>query len=257
MSNLLNKMWSKLLALIVIVLFVVAFRDMILTDTEVSIAFGALMGTLPFAKQITDIICDIMKYQYTIPNITSTSIIADFLRLAVMASIQPIVIWILSLIFLKVPSGPYYEREEYMDGLNYRLKEMIITIITSPLIALVAAYLTSYISNYLTTNFGFWLSSIFGIVSVVVMSAISIIPLLIIGGITIGTAILWRVVVTLLGKMVITMGTNAICLWIYLSIVDGLYSQTFSAIIFLIAWLIIVDFGLQCLKRAIVSSHTK
>lgn len=252
MSNLFNKMWSKLVAVIVIVLFVVAFREMILTDSDVSTAFGALMGTLPFAKQVTDIICKVMKYRYAIPPITSASIIADFLKLAVMASIQPLIVGLLSLIFLKVPSGTYYEREEYMDGLSYRLKEMIITIISAPLIALAAAYLTSYVSNYLTATFGAWLSSILGVVSVVVMSAISIIPLLI-GGVTIGTAILWRVAVTLLGKMATTMGTNAICLWIYLSIVGGLHSQTLVAVISLIVWLIVMDFALQCLKRAIVS----
>lgn len=252
MSDLFNKVLSKLVAVIVIVLFVAAFRKMILTDSNVSTAFGALMGTLPFAKQITDVICKTMKYHYTVPSITAASVIADFLKLAVMACIQPLIVGALSLIFLKVPSGTYYEREEYMNGLSYRLKEMIITIISAPLIALAAAYLTTYISNYLAVNYGVWLSSILGVVSIIVMSAISIIPLLI-GGVAIGTAILWRVAVTLLVKMAATMGTNTICLWIYLSIAAGLHSQVSALVIALIGWLIIMDFAVQCIKRAIVS----
>lgn len=252
MSNLFNKMWSKLLAVVVIVLFVIGFREMILTDSNVSTAFGALMGTLPFAKQVIDIICKVMKYQYAISSVTSTGLIGDFLKLAIMASIQPFIVGILSFLFLRVPSGTYYEREEYMNGTSYRIKEMIITIITAPLIALAAAYITSFVSNYLSRNFGGWLSSILGIVVVVIMSAISIIPLLM-GGIALGTAILWRVVVTLLGKMATMMGTNVICLWIYLSIVCGFHTQTFIAIISLIVWLIIMDFAMQSIKRAIVS----
>ena len=221
MSNLFNKLGSKLLAFIVIVLFVVAFRERILTDHNAQVAFDELMGTLPFAKQITDVICKVMRYKYELSPKTPASVIEEFLKLAIMASVQPLAFRIFSCIILKVPSGTLYEREDYMDGLGYRLKEMIFTIISAPLIAVAAARLASHILEYLTVNFGGLLSSVLGVFSVVFMSAISIIPLLI-GGITIGTAILWRVVVTLLGEMAITIGIDVICLWIYLSIINGL-----------------------------------
>lgn len=252
MKNFFNKMLSKLLAIIVIILFIVIFREQILTDSDISSVFSALMSALPFAKQISDIICGVMKYQYTIPVITPSSIISDFLKLAIMASIQPLVVGFLSMIFLKVPAGTYYERDEYMDGLDYRCKELIVTIFSAPFIALAAAYITTYISNYLTMNFGKLLSQILGIVSIIIMSLISIIPL-IIRGLGVGTAILWRVVVTLLGKMATTMGTNAFCLWIFLSIVGGFRSQTSIAIFFLIVWLIIMDSFMQFIRRVIVS----
>lgn len=64
-TNLSNKMWSRLLVVIVIVivLFVVALREMIIMDSNGSMAFGSLRGTLPFAKQAADIICKVIKYQ--------------------------------------------------------------------------------------------------------------------------------------------------------------------------------------------------
>lgn len=253
MTGTISKVFSKLVAIIVILMFVLVFREMILTDKDVSTAFGGLMGALPFAKQITDVVCKVMKYQDSVPAITANSLIADFLKLAVMASIQPPVIALLSRMFLRVPDGSYYEREEYMKGFGYRMKEMVITILSSPLLALLAAHLTTLISDYLTANFGAWLSGLLGVLSVAVMTLISTIPLCI-AGLTVGAALVWRVAVTLLGKMATTMGTNVICLWIYLSIAGGLSSQTLAGVFSLIIWLVIMDIGMQMIKQAIVAN---
>ena len=53
MSKIINKGISKIVAVIVIVLLASSFRKM-MSDEEFYTAFGGLMGTLPFAKQITD-----------------------------------------------------------------------------------------------------------------------------------------------------------------------------------------------------------
>lgn len=133
MSSLFNKFISKLFAILIIVAFIIAFREKILTDSNTALAFGELLGTLPFAKAITDVICEILQYQYGIPIISSSTVISDILRLAVMACIQPAIVGVLSVIFLKVPEGDYRVREEYMEGAGYRAKEMILTVITTML----------------------------------------------------------------------------------------------------------------------------
>ena len=102
MSRILNKTTSKLLAILVIVLFIIGFRETIITDKNVSAAFGGLMKTLPFCKEISDVICKVLKYQNEIPDLTPAKFIADFLKLAVMAAIQPFAVGLLTMLFLKV-----------------------------------------------------------------------------------------------------------------------------------------------------------
>ena len=86
-SKIINKGISKIVAVIVIVLLASSFRKM-MSDEEFYTAFGGLMGTLPFAKQITDIVCKILKYQNNIPVFSNVTILEDILKLAIMAFLQ-------------------------------------------------------------------------------------------------------------------------------------------------------------------------
>lgn len=253
MSRLFDKLFSKLLAVIVIVLFIVGFREMILTDEDTYTAFAALMGMLPFAEVLSEVVCNILKYQYEIPIISTSSVIIDLLKLAVMACLQPLVVGILTAIFLPVPGSlrDYALREEYMSSFSYRAKELVITVISAPILALTAAWFTSWLFNYFTTTFGNVLSVVMGLLSVVLLSAASLIPLLI-AGVTVGTAIAWRLLVTLGSKMVTTLVTNALCLAVYVALLGGIEGQVATTIVSLIVWLIIMDFGVNCLQKAVV-----
>lgn len=251
MSSSISKFITKLIALVVIVVFIASFREMILTDKQVAAAFGGLLGTLPFAKVIVDAICKIMKYQYEIKVISSSGMISDFLRLAVMACIQPFVNAVLYSIFLQVPSGNLEIREKYMGSFGYRMKEMALKIFTAPLLAVFAAYLTALISNYFVQNYGMIISTILGILTVLGVTAISLIPLLL-GGLTLGTALLWRFLVTLGSKMATTCMTNALCLWVYVCLLKGVSEQIMVSIITLMIWLIVADFIVRELRILIV-----
>jgi hypothetical protein len=255
MSAIFDKFITKLLAVIVVVLFVVGFRELILTDSNVSAAFGSLMGTLPFAKIIVDVICKIMKCQYQIPLVTTSKVISDLLRLAVMACLQPLVGWI-SLLFLRVPAGNYRDREEYMNSLGYRLKDLIFTVITAPLVGFAAAYLTSYICNFFTSNYGTVVSTVLGIGTLIGVSILSLVPLLL-ANVSTGTAIAWRVLVTLGSKMATTFLTNALCLWVYVACIYGGQGEIFVSVLSLIVWLILADLGVKCLQRAVVATGRK
>ena len=161
MSKLFDNMLAKFFAVIVIILFIVGFREMILTDRNVSNAFGELMGILPFAEPIVNAACTILGYQYEIPIISTSSVLTDLIRLAFMACLQPIVIGILTRIFLPIPSGlDVYQQEEYMNRLGYRIKELILTVIFTPLLAAFASSLSSAMFTFFTNTFGSVLSVI-------------------------------------------------------------------------------------------------
>ncbi|WP_034447836.1 hypothetical protein [Butyrivibrio sp. AE2032] len=251
MSKILDKMWSKLLAVIVIVLFVIGFKELIVTDSKFSDAFGELMQTLPFSKLITSIICKVMKYQKAVPFKTSTDVIFDFVKLAVMATVQPAVVRLFSIIFLRVPGGDYHEREDLMNGVGYRIKEMIITIFTAPFVAFIFSYIISQVSSNLADKLGQILSSVIGIVALIVICILSALILAIVGRISFGKALLWRISITLVGKMLQSTGTNAICLWIYLAIIEGISGQVISAIVAIVIWLIITETALRIIRHSI------
>jgi hypothetical protein len=254
MSKLMDKLLYKILAIIIIVLFVVAFRELIITDKDFSTAFGALMGVLPFAKIISDVVCKILRYQYSIPLITTSSLLTDFIKLAFMAFIQPLIVGLFTALFLRIPSSytDYRDREEYMRSFGYRAKELVLTVLTAPILAIVASWFSTWLFSYFTNTFGDVVSIILGVLSVVLLGAVSLIPLLI-GGVAVGTAILWRILITLLSKMGTTFITNAMCLWVYIAILHGVEGEVVTSIIALIVWLVIMDFGMKCLQYAIVA----
>lgn len=254
MSKLIDKLLYKILAIIIIILFIVAFRELIVTDKDTSIAFGTLMGLLPFAKVISDVVCKILKYQYSIPLITTSSFLTDLIRLAFMAFIQPLAVGLFTAIFLRIPSSytDYHDREKYMETFGYRVKELMLTVLTAPILAIIASWFSTWLFSYFANTFGDVVSVILGILSVIILGTVSIIPLLI-GGVAVGTAILWRIIVTLLSKMGTTFITNAMCLWVYIAILHGVEGEIATSIIALILWLFIMDFGMNCLKYAIVA----
>lgn len=251
MSKLIDKLLYKILAIIIIILFIVAFRELIVTDKDTSIAFGTLMGLLPFAKVISDVVCKILKYQYSIPLITTSSFLTDLIRLAF---IQPLAVGLFTAIFLRIPSSytDYHDREKYMETFGYRVKELMLTVLTAPILAIIASWFSTWLFSYFANTFGDVVSVILGILSVIILGTVSIIPLLI-GGVAVGTAILWRIIVTLLSKMGTTFITNAMCLWVYIAILHGVEGEIATSIIALILWLFIMDFGMNCLKYAIVA----
>lgn len=175
MSKLFDKFLTKMLAVIVIIVFIIGFREMILTDDDTATAFGALMGMLPFAEVVTDVICKILRYQYEIPVISTASVWTDLIRLALMACLQPIIVGLLTAMFLPLPAGmDSYEREVYMDSFRYRAKELLLTIISAPLLALVASWFSAFLFDLFISTFGTPGSILLGALSVIGLSAVSL-----------------------------------------------------------------------------------
>lgn len=248
MSELVGKTLAKLIAIVVIAGFVLGFREAVLTDKTLSAAFGGLMGAIPFAKLITDQVCRILKYGNSIPVISGTSVLADLLKLAVMALIQGPVIGFLTSIFLKVPSSG---QEDYMKSAGYSAKSMIFKIVTAPFLAVAAAWISDWLLTWIQGSFGVAASAFLGIGTVsaaVLLSTLWLIR----AGLSFGQALLWRLTITLGGKMTFTFLINAICLLIYVALLGGVEEAVWIAIISLILVLMVEELAMDLMKRAIV-----
>lgn len=252
-----DKIFSKIIVVIIIILFAVGFRELILTD-EIGSVFGELMGTLPFSKQIVDVICTVMKYQDEIPLITSSSIIADLIKLSFMTLFQPIFIGILTSIFLKLPSNDYTYNEKYMNSTKYRIKEISIRVLTTPVLAFIASKISDFVLNYLDQKIGYSFSIAAGIILILILGIFSTLYLAYrwkmwgASSFSWGRVFSWRLLITFAWKMFTTFLTNSICLWLYIEIISKSNSGITVSVFSLIAFIIIVDILSTCLQRIIV-----
>lgn len=253
MSKLFDKLVAKVLAVIVIVLFVIAFRTMILTDENVSAAFGGLIGLLPFAEVITENVCKILKCQYEIPVVGTASVLKDLIGLAFMSCLQPVIVGLLTAVFLPMPKGTHYtEQEDYMDSLGYRVKALIIAVVSAPLIAFASSMISSGMMNFFSAKFNSTISNLLGILVTALLGAGSIAILAALAKISALRAIGWRVLVTFGGGMLKSFMTNALCIAVYVAFINGVEGQIVKSVLALVIMLMIMDFGMQCLRRAVV-----
>lgn len=249
-----SKIFDKVIIVIVVILFVVGFREMILTDDMTGSAFGELIGMLPFAKELAEPISSILKCQYAVPIISNATVVESLLRLSIMACIQPLVMWTLTKIFLPLPEylKHSYDMEAYMNSFSYKAKELLINIIFCPLLAIGAAWLAAYAINALTGVLGSVGGILASIGAIITGLGLSTIPLIVIGGKTLGFAIIWRLLVTVLPKILEVFVTGTLCVAIYVAAVGGVQSQIIWSVVWLILWLIVSGFGIKLIMSSLV-----
>ena len=257
MSGILNKVFDKIVIIIVAALFIVGFREMILTEDLVGETFAELIGLLPFAEDIAEPIMTWFKCTYDVPIVSDGNVVTAILRLIIMACIQPLAIGILTTCFLSIPAGlkRSYEMEAYMNSFGYRAKELLINIIACPLLALFAAWLSKIFMNYLSDALGTVGGILTGLGAVIAGLGLSTIPLVATGGMTLGLAILWRLLVTLLPKLLEVTVTNALCIALYVAVVGGVESQIILSSGALILWLIIWSVGFKLIMSCIAGAN--
>ena len=248
-----DKLFSKLLTIFFVVIFVIAMRDLILTDDNVATAFGAIIGMLPFAEVITNVVTTILGFKEAIPIVTTGTVVTDLIKLAMMACLQSLVVGWLTAIFLPLPkTNDYRALEDYMESPGYKIKEILITILSAPVLAILASLVSDAVYNFFLDNLGAAAAVVLGILVVAVLCIVSIIPHLKVG-IPVVTAIVWRVVITLGMKMFTTFITNACCIGVYVAFLKGVPKDIGSAVIALFIWLLIMDWGTGLMQKAIVS----
>ena len=247
-----SRFWTRIINIIVVLLFIVGFRSLILTDPTVSNAFEGLMGTLPFAEPFSKLACNILGVQNGQPLISTGGFIKDIAKLMVMACIQPPVTALCMLLFLRIPSGiqGIDAREAYMDRFGYRFREMLINVISAPFSAVFAGWLMERLLVWSSAQFGTLGSFLTGLISIIVALGLSAIPMVILGT-TISVALLWRFMVTMLGGMLTALVTTLSSITLYYAFLNGLPSHVVGSIIGLLAGLIIVDIVIQCFQRVL------
>lgn len=254
-----NKIIDKIITVIVVVLFIVGFREMILTDELADAAFGELIGLLPFAKELSDPISTVLKCQYEVPVISTASVGESLLRLAVMACIQPLVMWLLTKVLLPLSAEltNIGQREDYMDSFSYKLKEVLINIICCPLLAVGAAWLSTHIIGFLTSALGNIWGILAGIGGIVLGLGLSVWVLMWLGNLTAGVAIMWRLLITVLPKLLEVFVTDVLCIALYFAVVGGVRSQIFWSAFALILWIVICVVGMELIMQSVAGINLK
>lgn len=254
MGKLFGNLLSKLMVLLVAVIFFVELGNEIVTNDAFEEAFGALMGELPFAKIITDTLVQHMKVSEGVTIYSTSSVLQDLIILAVMATIQPLVMYLLSPIFLAMPDSfaNWRDQEEYMDSVSYRVRETLLAILTAPVVAFFSAWLTMQFLDFLSQQVGEMSSLIIGVLALAAATTVSLIPL-VLGGLVLGKALLWRLFVTLGRNMLEMLIVNVLCLALYVAVAGGSEFLFGSSIVAFLITMIILDFAFRCLTGAIVS----
>lgn len=247
-----SKIWTKLITVFVVVLFIVGFKSMIVNDSTVSEAFKGLMSSLPFAEPFSELVCNLFGYKNGVPLVSASGFVKDSGKLMVMSFIQPTVTMICSLLFLRIPKGitGIYEKESYMDSFGYRLKETLIKILTAPLCAIIAGQLMTFIIDWAVAKFGTVGSVLTGLLTTFLAAGISAIPMIILGT-SVSVALLWKLIVTMLGGMLTSLVTIVFSIAIYYAFLNGLPSHITGYVIGFVFALFILDVIITCFQRAL------
>ena len=240
MSGCLNKLIPKMILIIVALLLVAAVGGAITEDGNQD-AFDTAMEELPFAGPISKVLCNLMKLDKGEELLSANDLITDVLKILIMSCIHPAIARILSRIFLKLPAGSVYDQEAYMETMSYRIKELVVLVLT----AIPVAYLTGVgvgaAKNALEESIGAVLSSI----------SLSV-CLFLKGGVSFGSALLIRIFSTVIGNLLKTIVVCVITIWIYLLIKQGEYSALLAAAAALFILLGLIEFGVKYMISAIV-----
>lgn len=228
MSGCLNKLIPKMILIIVALLLVAAVGGAITEDGNQD-AFDTAMEEL----------------------LSANDLITDVLKVLIMSCIHPAIARILSRIFLKLPAGSVYDQEAYMETMSYRIKELVVLVLT----AIPVAYLTGVgvgaAKNALEESIGTVLSSISLSAATIAVFFISV-CLFLKGGVSFGRAVLIRIFSTVIGNLLKTIVVCVITIWIYLLIKQGEYSALLAAAAALFILLGLIEFGVEYMISAIV-----
>ncbi len=263
MSRTLSDIFYKIVIGLIIVAIVIGVRDAIITDQALSAWFGELLGELPFANAVAEPVMKALGFRTSVPFVTGKSFMSELLKLAVMACLQPLVLGIAFSIFLPMPRVPrnqilatplpsWYGAEEYTETIGYKIKKLLLSLVLCPPLALLSGWLIGKGQDYLENEVGgiFAVLASIGVLAAVVI--LSLIPLLLVG-VGLGIALIWRFLVTLLSQMANTMVMNALCIAVYFAFISGVWSRMAGTISLLVVWLIVFDIFTTAMRQVIVS----
>lgn len=252
MSKLLDKILGKVVTVSIVIMVIAVFRGEIINNDTVGEFFGSLMEQLPFAKIISDVICNIMGYKQNIPLFTPSWIVTDLIRLAFMAFLyQVLAIPIELFTYLFILPKKKREKEEYKDTAEYKVRRFLADIMTVPIVAVLASIFSKFIFSCFVSWVGEIMARVLGVLltsSFFMVSLVSILK----SGHSFIFAIVWRIIDILVENMAKTMFVNICCIALYVGIIYGADGLIASSIITLIVFFLVIDVAIGFLKESIV-----
>lgn len=221
-----NSVWGKALTIFIVVLFIVAAVDTAFSDVSNGTAhyFDSLIDGLPFSKIIQDLLSSRLGTQPLSQSVPQSfaDVLKDLINLAFMALIQAPVVAVLERLFLPIPAyyrGSWEAQEDYMRSPGYRIKSLVITVLSTPLLAIVAAMIVNYAAGKALALLGPTGSVLVGIFGLFAAVGLSCVPLIAVMGFF--GALLWRVIDVLVGRMVSAFLAEAGFIGMYLALRSG------------------------------------
>lgn len=242
MTKMLNRLLTGFLILIVVFVAVSALRADLLSGGAAYDAFVAVFDCFPFASEVAQIVANIGQYGITLQGLTPTNVINDIAKVFAMTVVCPVVIGLISSIFLREPDyKDWYDREKYMNGFGYRLKECLLSVVMMPVCAYITAQLLDLLQAWIQAKLYFLSPIIVSVVLLVGLLGLSIL----VGGLFRPMSMMGlvghRLVVDLLGSLLKVLGMNLLCFFIALAILNDQAGLAFECGILLFIYLAAIE----------------
>ena len=239
--------WLILVAVLVSV--VTSFRTEILSSGAAYDMMVAALEAFPFAAWCAQIVANIGQFGITLQGLAPVNIILDMAKLFTMCLVCPLVIGFCTLILLPVPNyADWYDRERYMNGLSYRIKEALLSVMAMPICAWVTVQLIQWVQLWVTRRFPLLHPILVNLFLMVLAFALSTLTLWMRGGSSFGGILSHRLITDLLGNLLKIIGTNLLCFAIVLTILNDQWQVVLYLMVLLFIYLLAVGLLVQCVK---------
>lgn len=242
MSKMTGKLVSGFIILVVVVTAIVSFREGLLSSGAEYDAFVAVFDCFPFANEMAAMAANIGQFGVTLQGLTPTNVLDDIAKIFGMAVICPLAIGITTAMCLKVPDyKDWYDKEQYMNSMGYRLKECALSVIMMPM----CAYLTTWGLELFQASLQQKMPAVgSGLISLAVMILVFLASL-VIGAIfkpmSMGFLVRHRLVHDLLGGVLKILGLNCVCFLIVLAILNDQGNVALMAVVTMFIYLAGID----------------
>ena len=252
MSKVLNKIIPIIISLMVVALAFTMIKNA--SDGQEEMMNFELFESLPFFQPIMVLVAKFLEFSYKYEGYAFSKFIEDLIKLLIMAILRPLLIGLLYKIFIKIPSGlTIDEQENYMGGLLYKIKTIPINLIATPMLAYGIGITIASISENFVSQYGQFMFQVMVILIIIALFALSVIPLVLHMKFT--TAILWRLIITLVGELLNTLVIVFCAGMLISSVQSGNLNSIIGTFLGYIVWVCIFEIVFNMLKTSIAGTN--
>lgn len=251
MTKIVNKF---IVAIITLIIISAAFSMLTNNIERYADGFLEMFEELPFYKPFAQLLVQFLKFEREIKPYSFYEFVQDCVKLFLMAFIRPFAVSRFCRVFLRIPQNlSIYEQEEYMEGITYKLKSMVLNFFITPIAAIFVSLITNDILNYLKYCCGEVGFYVIAVLIIIATFLLSLIPLT--AHIKILTAVLWRLFMTFAGELLNTLVVMLCSLFLISSIENGNAELLFATITGYIIWIVIFEFVFGLIRTSVASTN--